>query len=135
MFEFRKPIAAALAVAVCTSFAATAMAAPLTYVAPKGAFMKFSNATCPGTAEIKIVVWSKESGPVKVALEMKGIGTVSTGVIDVSTSAHGGYKGIKTGTVGLVSAPSKMKYRLVATGNGKTRKSEWVKAKSCALSL
>ena len=143
MFEFPNFAATALALTVCASFAATAAAtqlekappSPSSLIAPKAASMKINNVNCPGMANIKITVWSKQTGLVKVTLEQKGVGTVSTGVVYVNTAVKGGYKGIRSANVGTIASPSKMKYRLVATGNGKTRKTSWIKTKSCALSL
>ena len=116
------------------STAAMTSAAPdKIYATPSKAVIKISNVRCPGSAELKIVVWSRTAGMVKVMLRQKGKGNLGTDVIVTTTKKNGLYKGVQTGIVQLARTGQDARYRIVATdGNAKT-KSKWVSLKSCKL--
>ena len=117
-----------------SSVAAVTFAAPdMIYAEPSGATMKIRNVTCPGTAKLKIIVWSRTAGKVKVKLKQKGKGNLGTDVI-VTERKHGFfYRGEQTGVVRLIRSRQNSRYRIVATDGKEKKKSNWVFLESCKL--
>lgn len=121
-----------LAAGLLAAFTATAIAAPA-FVAPKRAVLRIKNIDCPGKADLKFVVWSKRQGPVKIQLERKGVGILGSDVIQAKTLKKGRYRGLSSGTVSLTRSPNFERYRIIATGNGKTRISKWRTLRFCKI--
>ena len=117
-----------------SSVAAVTFAAPdEIYAKPSKAVMKIRNVTCPGTAKLKIVVWSRSAGKVKVMLNQKGKGNLGTDVIETKRKNGFFFKGDQTGVVQLVPSPQNSRYRIIATDGKSEKKSNWVFLESCKL--
>ena len=132
MKNLRIVVSTLLTGGILASFAATAVAAP-SLVTPKRAVLRISNINCPGSADLKFVVWSKQQGPVKVQLERMGVGLLGSDIIQSDTKKEGRYKGLFSGKVSLTRSDSSEKYRIVATGNGKTTLSKWKTLRYCKI--
>ncbi len=123
-----------VATALGLSTAVTTKAAPdKIYATPSKAVIKIRNVRCPGTAELKIVVWSRTAGRVKVTLRQKGRGSLGTDIIVTKKKKNGLYRGEQTGTVRLARARGKARYRVIATDGNARAKSRWVSIRSCEL--
>ena len=132
MYKSARIAAAALsALMLVAATASTVSAAPT--VTPKRASLKIKDVRCPGNATMKFVVWSNRKGPIKVELERMGRGILGSDIIRAEERKKGAYKGTFSGTVSLASSPSRATYRIIATGNGRIRKSKWVTLRSCTL--
>ena len=135
MLNPKKSIAAASTAAfVLLSTVAIANAAPeRLFVTPSKAVIRIRNVTCPGSAELKIVVWSRMAGMVKVTLRQKGRGDLGTDIVTTTTKKKGLYRGVQTGTVRLTRAVNGARYRIIASDGNSTTKSKWVSIRSCEL--
>jgi len=132
MYKSARLAAAALSALMLVAVTASAMAATPT-VTPKRATLRIKDVRCPGDATMKFIVWSDRKGPINVQLERMGRGILGSDVIRAETRMKGAYKGIFSGTVSLTRSPSRATYRIIATGNGRIRKSKWVTLRSCTL--
>lgn len=134
MFSQSRIICAAISVVVLSAVTAPAFAKS-NYVAPRKAALRVKDVRCPGQARLSFVVWSREAGPIRVALERRGKGILGTDVIQSTKPRKGAYKGNFTGTVSLDPSPTRATYRIIASGGGKIRHSRWVTLKGCTLSM
>ena len=117
-----------------SSVAAVTFAAPdEIYAKPSRAIMKIRNVTCPGTAVLKIVVWSRKAGKIKVMLRQKGKGNLGSDVIVTKQKNGLFYRGEQTGVVQLTRSRQNSRYRIVATDGKDKKKSNWVSLEACKL--
>lgn len=126
MFRQSKIPAVALC-AIMLSAAAAPVFARTDYVAPRKASLRVKDVRCPGTATMKFVVWSRQPGPVKVELERRGYGVLGSDVIKADIRKKGSYRGVFSGTVSLTDRNTWATYRIIASGNGRVKRSKWVR--------
>jgi hypothetical protein len=132
MFKPTRLAAVALCAAMLAAIAASAMAAPA-FVTPKRAALKIRDVRCPGKATLQFVVWSDRAGSIRIELERMGRGVLGSDVIRAETRKKGAYKGVYSGTVNLARSNSRATYRIIASGNGRIKRSKWVTLRSCTL--
>ena len=126
--------AIAMSIVMLVMIPASSMAAK-NFVAPNRAALKFKNARCPGDATMKFTVWSRIAGPIKVELERRGRGIVGSDILRAETRKKNAYRGVRKGTVRLSRSSSWASYRIIASGNGRIRKSKWLTLRFCELAI
>ena len=130
-----KILCAALGAVMLSAVTIPAALAKTGYVAPRRAELRIKDVKCPGQARVTFVVWSRKAGAVHVALERRSKGILGTDVIQSTKPRKGAYRGNFTGTVPLDPSPTRATYRIIASGDGHTRRSGWVTLNGCTLSM
>jgi hypothetical protein len=125
MYRTPKSLCTAIGAIMLAAVTASAVAAP-SLVAPRKASLRVKDVRCPGSATLRFVVWSKKPGPVKVELERRGHGILGSDFIRADERRKGSYRGIYSGKVSLSHQGTRAIYRIVASGNGRVKKSKWV---------
>ena len=121
-----------IAILLGSTVVAVSTAAP-DYATPSKVVIKIRNVTCPGTAKLKIEVWSRSPGKVKVMLRQKGKGNLGTDVIMTTQKRGFFYRGEQNGVVQLARSRQNSRYRIVATDGIAKTNSNWVFLELCKL--